>query len=70
MNRFRPTRSIRLIAARVAIFGATGLVAMAEIDRPECIAPANPGVAEQAAHIGAGTMRVLAVLSPERLGPP
>ncbi|QYK40843.1 MAG: tripartite tricarboxylate transporter substrate binding protein [Paracoccaceae bacterium] len=27
-------------------------------------------VAEQAAHIGAGTMRVLAVMSPERLGPP
>ena len=27
-------------------------------------------VAEQAAHIGAGTMRVLAALSPERLGPP
>lgn len=33
----------RLIAASVAIFGATGLAAMAEIDRPECIAPANPG---------------------------
>lgn len=27
-------------------------------------------VAEQAAHIGAGTMRVLAVMAPERLGPP
>ncbi len=33
----------RLFAASVAIFGATGFVAMAEITRPECIAPANPG---------------------------
>lgn len=33
----------RLVAATVAIVGATGFAAMAEITRPECIAPANPG---------------------------
>lgn len=33
----------RLLAATVAIFGATGLAAVADITRPECIAPANPG---------------------------
>jgi len=32
-----------LFAATVAVFGATGTAAMAEITRPECIAPANPG---------------------------
>ena len=33
----------RLLAATVAIVGATTFGAMADIDRPECIAPANPG---------------------------
>jgi putative tricarboxylic transport membrane protein len=33
----------RLVATTVAVFGATGLAAMAEIAKPECIAPANPG---------------------------
>lgn len=33
----------RLLAMTVAVFGATGMAATAEITRPECIAPANPG---------------------------
>ncbi|CUX83048.1 MAG: TTT-type tricarboxlyic acid uptake system substrate-binding component TctC [Roseibaca calidilacus] len=33
----------RLFAATVALVGATGFAAMADITRPECIAPANPG---------------------------
>lgn len=33
----------RLVAASVAVLGVSGVVAMAEITRPECIAPANPG---------------------------
>ena len=33
----------RLIASTVVLLGMSGTVAMAEITRPECIAPANPG---------------------------
>lgn len=35
--------NFRTIAAAAAIFGASAFAAAAEIDRPECIAPANPG---------------------------
>jgi putative tricarboxylic transport membrane protein len=33
----------RIAATTIAILGATSFSAVAEIDRPECIAPANPG---------------------------